>query len=542
MKSIFFNGKFYVERGHFEEAVLIEDGLFKAVGKTEEILAMADADTEKIDCQGKTVIPGLNDSHQHLLLYAMNKNEVYTEDVTSVENLVEVCKKFMAENPEKVANGMHSIGWNQDTFTGEKRFPTKEDLDQISTEIPIVLERICGHIASTNSKAIEVLGVTPETRVAGGEIRLGEDGQPNGVFTENALIFANKAVPSGSKEFKQKLLKEAMEYAVSVGLTTVQSNDSGSYWCKDEDKFSVFEDFYKEGKGLLRYHSQVCFDSPEDFEKCLTEGEYARYRKEGGYGKDSWLTLGPLKLFKDGSLGARTAITDSYVGQPDNHGVEAISIEEADRYCEIAKKYGVQVVTHCIGDIASDEIIGSYEKAFIDGENKLRHSLVHCQLTTEKLLDRIVEEDILVQAQPVFLGFDMSILEDTCGKEMAETSYNFGTLLKRGAHLSYGTDCPVEDCNPFPNIYMAVTRKNMEGKPEGGFYPKECVDVETAIDAYTVESAYCEFKEDVKGRIKPGFYADMVVIDKDIFTCDPLEIKDIKPEMTVVGGKIVYKK
>ena len=153
-----------------------------------------------------------------------------------------------------------------------------------------------------------------------------------------------------------------------------------------------------------------------------------------------------------------------------------------------------------------------------------------------------MEEDILVQAQPVFIGFDMSILEDTCGKEMAATSYNFGTLLKRGAHLSYGTDCPVEDCNPFPNIYMAVTRKNMEGKPEGGFYPKECVDVETAIDAYTVESAYCEFKEDVKGRIKPGHYADMVVIDRDIFTCDPMEIKDIKPEMTVVGGKIVYKK
>ena len=133
-------------------------------------------------------------------------------------------------------------------------------------------------------------------------------------------------------------------------------------------------------------------------------------------------------------------------------------------------------------------------------------------------------------------------MEPLCGQLLAETSYNFGTLLKRGAHLSYGTDCPVESCNPFPNIYMAVTRKGADGKPEGGFYPQQCVDVETAIDAYTCESAYCEFKEDIKGRIKPGYLADLVVLDRDIFTCDPMEIKDILPVMTMVDGKIVYRR
>ncbi len=136
----------------------------------------------------------------------------------------------------------------------------------------------------------------------------------------------------------------------------------------------------------------------------------------------------------------------------------------------------------------------------------------------------------------------MKIVDDLVGRELASSSYAFGSLAKKGAHVSYGTDCPVEDCNPFPNIYMAVTRKDRQGKPEGGFYPAECVDVETAIDAYTIESAYGEFMEDIKGRIKPGYLADMVLLDKDIFTVNPDEIKDILPVMTMVGGKIVFKR
>ena len=136
----------------------------------------------------------------------------------------------------------------------------------------------------------------------------------------------------------------------------------------------------------------------------------------------------------------------------------------------------------------------------------------------------------------------MNIVEDLCGKELASTSYAFGSLMKKGAHVSFGTDCPVEDCNPFPNIYMAVTRKDKEGKPAEGFYPEECVDVASAIDAYTIESAYGEFMEDKKGRIKEGYYADMVLLDRDIFTVDPMEIKEILPVMTMVGGRIVYEK
>ena len=158
------------------------------------------------------------------------------------------------------------------------------------------------------------------------------------------------------------------------------------------------------------------------------------------------------------------------------------------------------------------------------------------------LLERIVKDDILALYQPIFLDYDMHAVISRCGEELSSTSYAFGTMARLNAKVSYGTDCPVEDCNPFPNIYSAVTRKDKNGWPEGGFFPKECVDVYTAIDAYTAGSAYAQFMENEKGRIKPGFMADMVMLDKDIFTCDPMEIRDILPVMTIVGGEIVYER
>ena len=544
MKKVFFNAKVYVEKSVYAQAVLAEDGIIRAVGTNEEVLAAADADGlpyEKVDCGGRTMLPGLNDSHMHLLMFGRSLYKVKTDDVKSIDELVQRCRTFIKEHPDRVKHGMHSVGWNQDNFTeGEKRMPTRHDLDRISTEIPVVMERICGHMVSANTKAIEMLGFDREIpEIPGGEVRLEEDGFPSGIFTENACHVVNALIPNPTIGERQEAILAGMEYAVAHGLTSVQCNDVGYPECKGEGAFETYSQLYERGEALLRFRHQTLFDSPEEFEEYLTHGEGSR----GGYGKGSWLTLGPLKLYMDGSLGARTAMMkNGYVGDPDNHGVSCITPEEMDRYCAIAKKYGVQVVTHAIGDLAIEETIDAYEKAFIDGENKLRHSVIHCQITDQKLIDRIVEKGILVQAQPIFMGSDMGVMQEIMEEPLISTSLNFGTMLRRGVHLSYGTDCPVEDCNPFLNLHQAINRRHQNGQPEGGFYPKECVDVETAIDAYTLESAYCEFQENVKGRIKPGYYADLIVLDKDIFTCDPLEIKDILPVLTVVGGKTVYQR
>ena len=544
MKKVFFNAKVYVEKSVYAQAVLAEDGIIRAVGTDEEVLAAADADGlpyEKVDCGGRTMLPGLNDSHMHLLMFGRSLYKVKTDDVKSIDELVQRCRTFITEHPERVKNGMHSVGWNQDNFTeGEKRMLTRHDLDRISTEIPVIMERICGHMLTANTKAIEMLGFDREIpEIPGGEVRLEADGFPSGIFTENACHVVNALIPNPTMEERQAAILDGMKYAVAHGLTSVQCNDVGYPECKGEGAFETYSQLYERGEALLRFRHQTLFDSPEEFEEYLTKGEGSR----GSYGEGSWLTLGPLKLYMDGSLGARTAMMkNGYVGDPDNHGVSCISPEEMDRYCSIAKKYGVQVVTHAIGDLAIEETIDAYEKAFVDGENKLRHSVIHCQITDQGLIDRIAEKDILVQAQPIFMGSDMGVMQEIMEEPLISTSLNFGTMLRRGVHLSYGTDCPVEDCNPFLNLHQAINRRHQNGQPEGGFYPKECVDVETAIDAYTLESAYCEFQENVKGRIKPGYYADLVVLDKDIFTCDPLEIKDILPVLTVVGGKTVYER
>lgn len=537
MRTIYYNAKVYVERGHFEQAVLVEDGWIKRVGKNEDVLELSDCNTEKVNCKNHTLIPGLNDSHMHFMQLGETMYQAPIEGVTSIDEMVQRCKEFMGKYPDRVKRGMHAIGWNQDLFKDSKRMPDRHDLDRISTQIPIVLERVCGHIVSSNTKAIEMLGINGSSpQYPDGDFLIGEDGYPNGIYTENACNYVKDIIPDFTMEERQRILLESMDYAVSLGLTSVQSNDVGTTFMDGPAAFKMFRDVYSSGKGKLRYRHQVCFNDLNSFDNYLNEGEFTNE-----YSPDSWLTIGPLKLFKDGSLGARTALMKhDYADEPGNHGLEWIKATDMDEYCRMAKEHGVQVITHCIGDEAVEETVKSYEKAFVDGKNKLRHALVHCQITDQALIDRIVKDDILVIAQPIFLDYDMHIVEDRCGKELSSTSYAFGSLHRKGAHVSYSTDCPVESCNPFPNIYMAVTRKDRAGNPDGGFYPKECVDVSTAIDAYTLESAYNEFMEDKKGRIRRNYYADMVLLDEDIFTVDHMKIKDIKPLMTVVGGKIMY--
>ncbi len=536
MKTVIYNGKAYIHRGHFEQAILISDGLIEKVGTNEEVLAFAPEECEKIDANGKTILPGINDAHLHLGFIGEFLVLADLSNARSINEVVQCGKRFMQENPEAVKYGLHGIGWNQDYFTDEKRIINRHDLDLISTEIPIVFERVCGHIVSSNTKAIEMAGITDQTpQFDGGVFEIGEDGQPNGIFNENAVYEIIKTIPSWTAEELQQLYIRAIEYAVSVGLTSVQSNDvrDNNY----KEIFALLHKLYDEGKMLLRYRHQFSFLKLENFKKFL-ESEF----KNGKY-DNKVLALGPLKLFKDGSLGARTGLMrHEYLDDPGNNGVASLSDEQMDELCGLAVENGIQVVTHVIGDAAIDQTITNYERSMKNGKNLLRHGVVHCQITDLPILERIAMLDILAMVQPIFLNYDLHVVESRVGKKLASTSYAFHTLDKLNAHVAYGTDAPVESCNPFPNIYSAVVRKDLAGFPEGGFYPEECVDVEQAIDHYTIGSAYAEFQEDVKGRIQPGYYADLIILERDIFTIPVDEIKDIKVVMTMMGGKVVYQK
>ena len=538
-KFALINGKIYIERDVFAEAVYAEDGIIKLTGTTEEVLAAAGEGAQIVDAEGKTVIPGLNDSHQHLLMIGEGLATAQITGATSIDDLIQRVKDFIEKNPELAKKGVRAAGWNQDLFTDEKRIPTRWDLDKISTEIPILLLRICQHVGVCNSKAIEMLGLDEKMiDFEGGTIEVDENGRPNGIFTENANDLPGSCIPAPElAEYEQYFLFGA-EYALSHGLTSVQSNDAGNSTLTMQQVFDMTRKLYDEDRCALRYRHQVCFHHLDGFKEYI-DGEF----KHGRYDNPDKLALGPLKLFKDGSLGGRTGtMRNGYLDDPGNYGVETSTDEKMNAFCKMAADAGIQVVTHVIGDKAIEDTIGNYENVMVDGKNPLRHALVHCQITDKPLMERIAKDDILIMYQPIFLDYDMHAVISRCGEELSSTSYAFKTAEDLGIHVSYGTDSPVEDCNPFPNIYSAVTRKDKTGFPPEGFFPQECVDVETAIDAYTIGSAYNEFMEDKKGRIQPGFLADMVILDKDIFTCDPMEIRDILPVKTIVDGKIAWEK
>lgn len=538
-KRIFYNGKIYVEKGTFAEAVFVEDGVIRAVGNVKDVREFSGSDVDEVDLEGKTVIPGLNDSHMHLLMVGMLLSTADIVGVSSIDEMIERVKDFMKQNPDACRNGILSMGWNQDFFA-EKRLPLRADLDRISTDIPIVLRRVCGHVAVVNSKVIEILGWDEQIpEIEGGTVEVDENGKPNGIVTENAGDVVMAVIPKPTYEDNKRAFLKAADYALAHGITSVQSNDVENATLSMDDTFRMIHEIYDEKQTALRYRHQVCFHSVKAFERYIKDGEF----KHGIYRDRDRLDLGPLKLFKDGSLGGRTAtMRHEYLDDPGNFGVETLTDEEMRGFCKLANEAGIQIVTHVIGDKAIEDVIGNYEEVIGEGENVHRNALVHCQITDRPMLERIAKSDILVMYQPIFLDYDMHAVISRCGEELTSTSYAFKTLADMGVHISYGTDSPVENCNPFPNIYSAVTRKDKNGWPENGFYGAECVPVEMAIDAYTLGSAYNEFKEMRKGRIKAGYLADMVVLDRDIFTCDPMEIRKILPIMTIVDGEIVYKK
>lgn len=527
MRTLYFNGKVYLGEGEFSDRFIVDQ---------DKYLVEDDASWDQsVDLEGRVVLPGLNDSHLHMNQMGQHLRRVNLNVARSIEDILELTKKFIKEHPP-TSGFIYGRGWNQDYFTsGEDRLPDRHDLDSITTEYPLMLERVCGHITVLNTKCLEYCGITKDTMIDGGEIRLGEDGEPNGILTENALNYAREFIPKYTEAEVKEKLTHAMDRALSMGITSIGSAD---YYIDTYEMLApMICDLYKNKEHPLRYDPQFNF---HDFDKFMDY--YERFYTEDGAYND-YYSKGALKLFKDGSLGGRTALMRKpYHDDPSTVGVSAISrdyVEKCLRFCE---EKGMRMIVHCIGDGAIEELIEVITECAAPG-NPNRHAIVHNQITDLDQLERIAKANIYVYYQPVFLEYDILITEDRVGKDLAKTSYAFKTMQELGPHLvSYGTDAPVEDFNPWENIYHAVTRKRQDGSPEGGFYPEEKVSVEKAIDAYTYGGAYATGHEKVKGLIKTGYLADFVVLDKDIFTCSEDEIKEIRPVQTFIGGELVYER
>ncbi len=521
----------------FASALAVKNGIIIKVGVNEEILSLKTPETKLIDAEGKLVLPGFNDTHMHCIQTAFSDNGIMLFGTKSITDLKERISSFIDQRDIEAGTWVYGWGWNQDEFD-KPVFPTRKELDEVSTDCPIAISRACGHIVACNTKALEIVGCLHNVpKLDGGEIEVDENGVPTGILKERpAITLLKKYYASADKDKIKEYILQVQNGLSQQGVTSVQTDDFSSFDLSYEEIIKAYKELAEEGKLPVRVYQQCSLptiDMLDDFiDKGYPKAEYT-----------SFYRLGPLKLIGDGSLGARTAyLAEDYHDAPGTRGIPVLSQDQLNELILRAHKAGMQTAVHAIGDGTMDMVITAVEKAMLEYPRlDPRHGIVHCQITDMPLLERYSKLNILAYIQPVFLDYDMHIVEPRVGKEKASTSYAFNTMVQMGLHASFGTDCPVERYDAIANIYHAVTRKDKSGFPKGGFMPEERMSVYDAVKCYTINSAYNSYEEDVKGTLSVGKYGDMVVLSEDIFEIEPDEILNASVLMTIVNGKVVYK-
>ena len=536
MDRIFFNGQIVTVDPQYPEAsaVAVKNGIVMAVGSDEEVKAMAGPATEMIDLKGAFMCPGLIDSHMHLLLLS---NKLRRTDIGVAKTFRE-CMDIMARAAEekKGTNGWAmGIGFNQDDWTDCNEVPTRLDLDKACGDVPAYIERACGHIATLNTKAMELMGMMNEKE---GEspykLRYFEDGTPNGVLCEDTVRLVEEYFPIPTVPEMKELILMGARYIAAKGLVGVHSDDLNLVVpVKDMPVIlQAYKELSEADELPIRVHQQCRMLNLPMIEKFCSE-----YKVRTKWGKN--FTIGDIKIMGDGSLGAHTAVLrGEYKNAPEDHGIPLHDDEELYAMFRVAHNAGYPIVVHVIGDGAMDQVVNGYELVMNENPKaNMRHGIIHCQIMDEAQQDRFVKLNLLAYAQPVFVRYDSQIVDDCVGSELAKTSYNWRRYIDLGVHMSGGSDCPVEDCDPLANLYYAVTRMGMDGKP---WYPENGVTMEEALRMFTIEGAYSAFEEAERGSITIGKYADFTVLDKNIMKNPPEELLNTKVLMTVVNGKTVY--
>lgn len=530
---LFYNGHFYTGPGYAASVLWAQGGRIRALGGP-ELLAAAPPELPRTDLGGGWALPGFNDSHLHLLDVGRGIASVDLFGASGPADIAARCAAFVRAHAVPPGQAVYGNGWNQDLFAGPHTLPTRADLDAAVPDHPLLLDRVCGHIMLCNTAALRAAGITSQTPdPPGGGIDRGPGGEPNGLLRDNAVALVRPLLPAETPAACAGRWRAALAHAAAHGLTSVQTCDVRSRdW---PTVLAALEELDAQDALPLRLTLQCAMDTPEDLQALWDAG----YRP-GAHGK-RW-KIGPLKLFLDGSLGARTAwLRGGYADAPGTHGLCCLPMAEALALARKADAAGMQVVAHAIGDGAMEEMLDIIEtlNAPRGGANPLRHGVVHCQVTAPGQWDRLAALGAGALVQPIFLDYDHTIVTARCGAALAGTSYAFGDAVRRGLPVSYGTDAPVESLDPLRNLYAAVTRRPLSGGAP--WQPQQAVTRAQALFCYTQGSAWQEFAEAEKGRLAPGFLADFTVLDRDYFTVPEADIPRLRVQATVTGGQVVYR-
>ena len=532
MKTIYYNAAVYTGTLPLQEAFGVEDEHFFFTGTSEE--AKKQTADRFVDLKGRFVCAGFHDSHMHLLNFG---RALVTAPLHKHTDSLEGILQCLKSTPPGLGGWILGRGWNQDYFSDEHRMPNRWDLDKVSTEYPVCAVRACGHALAVNSKALEMLGITSDTpQPEGGQIVL-ENGVPNGIFFDNAMSLVFSAFPPPSKEDLKSMIRSACTALNAYGITSVQSDDYCVFrnvpWQQINEAFRELED---SGELTIRVYEQANFTELTALEEFLKAGNCT------GAGTD-YFRIGPLKMLGDGALGARTAfLSHPYADDPGTRGLSVFSQKELDELISCANKAGMQCAIHCIGDACLDMVLSSLKKALAEHpRDDHRHGIVHCQITRPDQLKKIAELGLHVYAQSIFLDYDIHMVRERVGEELAQSSYSWKTLKHLGATVSNGSDCPVELPDVLAGIQCAVTRTDLKGSV-AAYLPEEAFTVQEALDSFTSAGAYASFEEHRKGRILPGMLADFVVLERNPFLVKLPEISHISILETYINGNRIYKK
>ena len=499
------------------DAFIVEEGHFKAVGRKSTILRQSI--DEIIDLKGRTVFPGFHDSHLHLVGLGWMQSIFDASKPKTIESFIEQAKKH--EAVPLLGRGSH------EEQTEEKRMLTRADLDRISTEKPILIYRVCGHMMSVNSKTLEL------AEAKNGPISHDAESYDwdQGIFKEDAMKYVLSIVDAPEKKTIRDYILSAQETLLSHGVTSVGSDDFHVTDAPYEDVLSVFESLSTSGELRLNVLEQVNLPKIEVFEDFLEKGYankvYGNYRN------------GPLKLLADGSLGARSAyMKEPYADDPDTRGIAIFDEESLTRHFNKAYDYDMDFAVHGIGDGIIDAIMNAKEVASEGRVEKRRDSIIHAQLADHAQIERMRALNLGAQTQPVFIASDVPIIEERLGERAKET-YLFNTMVKKGVKTTVSTDAPIESTNPFENIYVAVTRKSFKHPGYPPFIESEGMTLKDAVKAYTQTPAYFSYQENRLGRIQKGHQADFIVVS-GFEENDVESLLKTKVQATYKQGECVY--
>ncbi|MGL5175018.1 MAG: amidohydrolase [Cetobacterium sp.] len=531
MGKVFYNAKIYSldsKKNIYSVLVTNKFGKIEYVGNNYEKDKFLNY--EEIDLNQKFVYPGFIDSHLHMLNYAFIETNIKLYDCKSVEDIQN--KIFERNNLNKnKKEWIFGRGWNQDNFIKNEPKIEKKDLDKISEKVPIFLIRVCGHEAVANTKALEEILKLERCKDFFKYID-----KKKGILLEGAVKLCYDAMPAFNHKKIEDLIKIAAKNLNECGITSVHSDNFLSLPGKNyKEVVKAFKNLDKRGELSVRVCDQASFMNKEELKKFINDREYSEVKSE-------FYKIGPIKIYQDGSLGAKTALLkEGYVNDKKNRGIAIHSIQNLKEMMEIAHKDGRQVIVHTIGDLALEQVLDCLEDInFKYPRNNHRHGIVHAQITTSELLERIRKNEMIVYIQPVFIASDMDMIEELIGKKRERESYAWKSMKDMGIMISGGSDSPVERFDILENIQIAITRKKLEDKDGESWLAYEKLTKEDSLEIFTKNGAYASFEEKIKGTLEVGKIGDFVVLDRDIFEIEESAIKDIKVLKTIVNGVVVY--